>query len=139
MSMNNCFRVVLGCVVDWQQETSWPYCLFWVYYSPSEIGSVVKTFILRQGVAFIKRNRILVFVAAILMAAFLATWSGSHSKVQAQERQPHMQAALRHLQEAQEELRAAEHDKGGHRANAMKLVESAITEVDAGIHYADKH
>ena len=50
-----------------------------------------------------------------------------------------MQAALRHLKEAQEELRAAEHDKDGHRANPMKLGESAITEVDAGIHYADKH
>jgi hypothetical protein len=50
-----------------------------------------------------------------------------------------MQAALRHLKEAQEELRAAERDKDGHRPNAMKLVESAITEVDAGIHYADKH
>jgi len=86
-----------------------------------------------------KRNRVLVFVSAIVMAASLASWSGSQSKVQAQERQPHMQAALRHLQEAQEELRAAEHDKGGHRANAMKLVESAIPEVDAGIHYADKH
>jgi len=50
-----------------------------------------------------------------------------------------MQAALRHLKEAQEELKAAEHDKGGHRANATKLVEQAIAEVDAGIHYADKH
>jgi Ni/Co efflux regulator RcnB len=86
-----------------------------------------------------KRNRVLVFVSAIVMAASLASWSGSQSKVQAQERQPHMQAALRHLKEAQEELRAAEHDKDGHRANAMNLVESAITEVDAGIQYADKH
>jgi hypothetical protein len=86
-----------------------------------------------------KQNKLLVFVAAIVMAASLAIWSGSQSKVQAQERQPHMQAALRHLKEAQEELRAAEHDKDGHRANAMKLGESAITEVDAGIHYADKH
>jgi hypothetical protein len=50
-----------------------------------------------------------------------------------------MQAALHHLQEAQEELRVAEHDKGGHRSNAIKLVEQAIGEVDAGIHYADKH
>ena len=46
-----------------------------------------------------KQNRVLVFVAAIVTAA-LAIWSGSQSKVQAQERQPHMQAALRHLKEA---------------------------------------
>ena len=47
-----------------------------------------------------KQNRLLVFVAAIVMAASLAIWSGSQSKVQAQERQPHMQAALRHLKGA---------------------------------------
>jgi Ni/Co efflux regulator RcnB len=86
-----------------------------------------------------KKNRILVFLAAVAMAASLAIWSASQSKVEAQERQPHMQAALQHLKEAQEELREAEHDKGGHRANATKLVEQAIAEVDAGIHYADKH
>ncbi len=74
-----------------------------------------------------KQNRALIFIAAVVMAASLAICSGSQSKVQAQESQPHMQAAL------------AEHDKGGHRANATKLVEQAIAEVDAGIHYADKH
>jgi len=84
-------------------------------------------------------NRILVFVAAIVIAASLVIWSSSQLKAQAQERQPHMQAALQHLKEAQEELRAAEHDKGGHRGNAMKLVEQAIAEVDAGVRYADKH
>jgi Ni/Co efflux regulator RcnB len=86
-----------------------------------------------------KQARVFVFIAAVVMAASLAIWSASQSKVQAQERQPHMQAALRHLKEAQEELREAEHDKGGHRAKATKLVEQAIAEVDAGIHYADKH
>lgn len=82
-------------------------------------------------------NRILVFVAAVAMAVSLAIWSGSESRVQAHERQPHMEAALHHLQ-AQEELKMAEHNKGGHQANAMKLVERAIAEVDAGVHYADK-
>lgn len=86
-----------------------------------------------------KQNRMLVFVAAIVMAASLAIWSGSQSKVQAQERRPHMEAALQHLKEAQEELRMAEENKGGHRANAIKLVEEAIAEVEAGVHYADKH
>jgi hypothetical protein len=86
-----------------------------------------------------KQNRILVFVVAIVMAASLAIWSGSQLKVQAQERHPHMEAALLHLKEAQEELRMAEENKGGHRAKAIKLVEEAITEVDAGVHYADKH
>ena len=46
VSMNNCFRVVVGCVAGWQQETSWSYCLFGTTIPGSEIGSVVKTFIL---------------------------------------------------------------------------------------------
>ena len=86
-----------------------------------------------------KRNRIIPFIVAVVMAASLALWSGSQSQVQAEERQPHMEAALQHLREAKEELRVAEHDKGGHRSNAVKLVDQAIAEVDAGIHYADRH
>ena len=86
-----------------------------------------------------KQNRIFVFLAAVVMAGSFAIWAGSDMKVQAGENQPHTQAALHHLHEAQEELRAAEHDKGGHRTNAIRLVDQAIGEVDAGIHYADKH
>ena len=47
--------------------------------------------------------------------------------------QPHMKAALEHLRAARAELRVAEHDKGGHRANALNLVNQAINEVQAGI------
>jgi hypothetical protein len=47
--------------------------------------------------------------------------------------QAHMQAALTSLQSAESELNQAEADKGGHRANAIKLVKEAITEVEAGI------
>lgn len=87
-----------------------------------------------------KQNRILAFVAALVVAGSLAMWSGSQSTVHAQggDRQPHMEAALRHLKEAQEELQAANENKGGHRGKAIRLVEQAITEVDAGIHHADK-
>ena len=51
----------------------------------------------------------------------------------AQGYQPHMQNALAALQTAQHELRIAEENKGGHRANALRLVNQAITEVQAGI------
>jgi hypothetical protein len=47
--------------------------------------------------------------------------------------QPHMQAALRALQNARAELEAALPDKAGHRVNAISLVESAISETRAGI------
>lgn len=47
--------------------------------------------------------------------------------------QPHMQAALAALKTALNDLNQAEADKGGHRANAIRLVNQAITEVNAGI------
>jgi len=50
--------------------------------------------------------------------------------------QPHMTAARGYLQSALTELNAANTNKGGHRANAVKLVTEAISEVDAGISYA---
>ena len=47
--------------------------------------------------------------------------------------QPHMQNALGALQSARNELQVAEHDKGGHRVNALRFVDSAINEVRAGL------
>ena len=47
--------------------------------------------------------------------------------------QPHMDNALAALQTARNELQVAEHNKGGHRVNAMRLVDQAINEVRAGI------
>jgi hypothetical protein len=47
--------------------------------------------------------------------------------------QPYMQAALNSLQNARWNLQHAEHDKGGHRANALNLVNQAIDEVQTGI------
>jgi hypothetical protein len=47
--------------------------------------------------------------------------------------QPHMQNALRALQNAASQLEAAVDDKAGHRANAIKLVSQAINQVQQGI------
>lgn len=55
------------------------------------------------------------------------------------ERQPHMYAALTSLKNAQASLNAALADKGGHRDNALILVDKAIGEVQAGIDYANTH
>ena len=49
--------------------------------------------------------------------------------------QPYMQSALSYLQQAQDALMRAAHDKGGHRARALNLVNQAIGEVEAGIQY----
>ena len=53
--------------------------------------------------------------------------------------QPHMQAALDALQTAEHELSIAEEDKGGHRANALRLTREAIAETRHGIEYARHH
>jgi hypothetical protein len=57
----------------------------------------------------------------------------------AQADQPHMQTALADLQSAKGELIAAMADKGGHRANALRLTNQAISETQAGIGFARAH
>ena len=47
--------------------------------------------------------------------------------------QPHMQAALRALENAAASLEKAADDKGGHRAKAIGLVNEAIAQVQHGI------
>ena len=53
--------------------------------------------------------------------------------------QVHMKAALEALRNAKHHLDEADADKGGHRAKAIDLVNSAITETEAGIAYAASH
>ncbi len=53
--------------------------------------------------------------------------------------QPHMHRALSNLQAARAELQASSHNKGGHRGNAINLINQAIVEVERGIHYGRTH
>ena len=53
--------------------------------------------------------------------------------------QPNMQAARGNLIAARNELQRATADKGGHRANAIGLVNSAIAEVNEGIAFDRRH
>jgi hypothetical protein len=53
--------------------------------------------------------------------------------------QPEMHAALDHLKQAKENLEKGAHDKGGHRARALELVNQAIAEVNQGIAYDQSH
>ena len=52
--------------------------------------------------------------------------------------QPHMQAARTNLLQARAALQRAARNKGGHRANAIGYINSAINEVDQGIKF-DRH
>jgi len=52
--------------------------------------------------------------------------------------QPHMEAALKALNNAASQLEAAVDDKAGHRARAIQLVSQAINQVQQGIQAGNK-
>ena len=72
----------------------------------------------------------------LVVGALAMTLTAGFFIGQASARQEHMDAALRALQDARAELVAADNDKGGHRANAIGYVDSAIRETREGIDYA---
>jgi len=78
-------------------------------------------------------HRIVSVVLLFALAAFIA------APALMAEDQPHMQAALESLRQAKEHLQQAEHDKGGHREQAIKSVDAAIKHVEAGMKYDNKH
>ena len=53
--------------------------------------------------------------------------------------QPHMQAALEALRQAEKQLQEAKHDKGGHRAKALAATREAIKHVEEGMKVGDKN
>lgn len=69
-------------------------------------------------------------------AGWNGTWEGSGAGY---EPQPEMTAAMQNLREAQKNLELAAHDKGGHRVNALQLVNQAMAEVEAGMQYDNTH
>ncbi len=71
-------------------------------------------------------------VAIVSFGCGIATYAFAES-------QPRMHAAVKHLEAALVELRAATADKGGHRAKAIALTEEAIQETRAGIEFDNRH
>lgn len=74
-----------------------------------------------------------VFAGLILVIAAVAVGAGTPPD------QPYMMAARADLNKARAQLQMALHDKGGHRARAVGLVNSAIGEVNAGIAWDRRH
>ena len=68
--------------------------------------------------------------------AIVTVLTGGFLMGRARADQPHMQAALGHLESAKSELEAASADKGGHRTKAIELVDDAIAQVQRGIEFA---
>lgn len=77
--------------------------------------------------------------AAVLAAgSALAAAVTAASTTPAAAYQGNMERALSALYAALGSLREATPNKGGHRVRAMELINQAITEVQAGIEYADE-
>lgn len=79
--------------------------------------------------------KISTIVFASLFAATIATDRISTADA---ERQPHMKAALAHLEKAVNQLDKATADKGGHRVKAIDLTRQAIEQVKKGIEFDNR-
>jgi hypothetical protein len=77
-----------------------------------------------------KRVIVVLVVVGLLVSVAISGWAAIH--------QPHMTAALEALKNAQMELEVAEHNKGGHREKALKLVHQAIEQTKKGIEAGEK-
>jgi hypothetical protein len=80
--------------------------------------------------ALVARRHGLCMLAAAGCFALAAGFGATLALAQGQ---PHMQAALDALREARRQLEAATADKGGHRKEAMALIDAAIYQVRQGI------
>ena len=76
------------------------------------------------------KRMMIVLVIGLLIGGAVGSWAAVH--------QPHMMAALEALKTAKTELEMAEHNKGGHRAKALELVEKAIHQTKKGIEAGEK-
>jgi hypothetical protein len=80
-----------------------------------------------------RRQVLTVAAGALAASSVLATATKALAE------QGNMERALGELRGALQSLREATPDKGGHKATAVRLIEQAVTEVQAGIDFAAKH
>jgi hypothetical protein len=59
-------------------------------------------------------------------------------KYERNEKHPHIRAAIHELEEAKNELQHADHDFGGHRAEAVEAVENALRQLRQALQYDKK-
>jgi len=86
------------------------------------------------------RKKVAAITSALVVLAGLSLYSVVHAQdAQMARQEPHMSAALGHLEQAKAELEKATPNKGGHREKAMQLVDQAIQQVQAGEAYYEQH
>lgn len=77
------------------------------------------------------KKRIVLFFLSIALICCIVSPVGHAA-------QPNMEKALASLRQAESYLKQASHNKGGHRAKALELVQRAIKQVKAGIKAGEK-
>ena len=80
-----------------------------------------------------------VSVTLSLIGALTIGLAATMSSVASAQGQEDMNDAIQHLRQARGDLSHAASNKGGHRENAMHLIDQAISEVEAGKAYANSH
>ena len=82
------------------------------------------------------RNRVIEVLSTLLLLAGMGLFAQNRQMAR---HEPHMSAAIGHLQQAKEELQRAAPNKGGHREKAMELVNQAIQQIQEGEQYDEQH
>ena len=86
------------------------------------------------------RTKLTAAASALVIMAGLSLYSVVHAQnAQMARQEPHMSAALGHLEQAKAELEKATPNKGGHREKALQLVSQAMEQVKAGEAYYEQH
>jgi hypothetical protein len=85
------------------------------------------------------RNRLIAVLSTFTLLIGLGLYSVHAQTREMARHEPHMSAALGHLQQAKAELEKAAPNKGGHREKAMELVNQAIQQVEEGEKYYMEH
>ena len=85
------------------------------------------------------RTRLIAACSALTLLIALGLYSRDQAQAQMARHEPHMSAALGHLQQARAELDKATPNKGGHRERALDLVDKAIQQVQEGEVYYEQH
>jgi hypothetical protein len=86
------------------------------------------------------RDKMIAVLSTLTLLLGMGWYSAVHAQTAGMARhEPHMSAALGHLQQAKDELEKAASNKGGHKEKAMALVDQAIQQVQEGERYYEQH
>ena len=83
------------------------------------------------------KKALIAFMALGLVAALSYTFV-SPAQAGDKEHHPHIRQALKELRECRTELKEADHDFGGHRAEALKSVDEAIVQLEQALKFDKK-